>query len=158
MDSFEVLTLFLGPDLSTMCGCLSYVEVVPGSTLSSASSVSSTSYPAGTAWPSFAYSVVASVVCTVVVASMAFFCSMTTYATSQIFLTSAGAFLLHLFLVSWVTRNLASTFLFCVVVFSSSTKSLACHSGGHVSNIINIASLMGMNWSFVHCYTNLFTP
>lgn len=44
MASFETLTIFLRPNLSAMHSRLSWVEVVPRSTLSFASSISSASY------------------------------------------------------------------------------------------------------------------
>lgn len=114
MASFEALTFFLGPNLSVMHGCLSCVDVVPGSTLPSAISVSSASFLEDVAWPS---SIVASIFCAATAASVAFFCSVAFYVASRTSLTSVTAFLFYLLLTSWVTRNLTSCFCFCAVDF-----------------------------------------
>lgn len=140
MANFKAWTFFRGLDLSAMHGCLSCVDKVTKSALPSTISLSSASFPKGVAWPSSTYTVVASAVYVVVATSMTFFCSVALYATSRTALTSPATFSFHLLSASWVTRSLQSSFLFYAAAFSSSTKSRACHMGGHVSNTVNITS------------------
>lgn len=153
MAIFETLTLFLGPDLSAMCGRLSCVNAVPWSALSS---LSSTFGLEDFSWPSSAYTIVDFAVFTTATASVTFFCSTASYATSWISLTSATTFSFGLLSASGVTQSLGSSFFFCAAAYSSSTKSGAHHSGGHVSNTIKIASSMAINGSLVHYCTRSF--
>jgi len=85
-----------------------------------------------------------------------YFCFVATYVASWTALTSSATFAFHLFLASWVMCYLASSFLFYAAILSNSTKSEACHLGGHDSNTVKITSSMAMNGSFVHCCARSF--
>lgn len=154
MANFEALTFFLGPDLFVVHDRLSCVDVVPGSMLHSAISVSFASCLEDVSWPSSAYAVAASVVCAAT--SGAFFCSTAFCVISRTALTSAVAFSFRLLSASWVIRNLASFLCFYAAAFSSSAKSGAHHTRGHVSKTVNIVSSMATNGSFVHCCVGSF--
>ena len=125
-------------------------------TPSSAGSVSSASYPVDNSRPSSCYFVVAPIVCAAAVTSTAFAYSVAAFSASRAALTSAATFSLRLFSTNYVTRSLASSFLFYVVFLSNFSKSKARHSGGHDSNTIKIASSVAMKGSLVHYCTRSF--
>ena len=153
MANLDGLTFLRGPDLSMTHDLFSWVEIVPRSMPSSARAMSSASYPVEKSSFSLSYIIVASIVCAAIATSVAFACSMATFAASQNALTSAASFSLRLFSTNFVTCKLASYFCFYVAVLSSSTRYRECHSRGHDSNTEKIASTMAMKRILFHCCT-----
>lgn len=153
MVNFEALIFLLGPAHSMLLGHFNYVDAVPRSALPSSVFVSSTSCPyEDVVWPSFSFVVATSTTYATATTSIVFFYSAAFYFASYTGFSLVAAISCCLFSANWVMRSLASSFFFCVVGFSNSTRSGAHHSGGHVSKTMKMASLVAINERFVHCF------
>lgn len=155
MAIFEALTFFLGPNLSTMRGHLSYVDMVPGSALPSTIYMSSTSCLEDATWPSFPYNLQPML-------SMLLLLILWPSSTPWIPMPLHGLPLPQLPLfrstlpkpVGWCAawHHPSSS----VVPPSPIPQNLWCHLGGHVSNTVKIVSLVAINCRFFHCCAKSF--
>lgn len=150
MDNFEALTFFHDPTLPAGCCYFSWVDMVHGSVPLSSISTSSASCPyGGVAWPSPTFAVTS---CATIVSSTTFFFSVDFCATSCAARTSNIVVSFHLFSANYAMCNLEFPFFFWAIYLSSYEMLGACHSKGHASKIVKMASSMTTKGSFVHCF------